>query len=377
MKKLLLLCSFLISLSAFAQPDSSHLRVSLLTCGTGPESWQTFGHTAIRIVDSSRGTDMAYNYGTFAFDDDFVVKFMRGKLLYYLSYYPYQNFLDEYVDEKRSVYEQELLLSGDKKLALQEFLHENAKEENRYYKYDFFFDNCATRIRDIFPQSLGESFKYGETPAATERITFRDIINQYYYAKHWERIGVNVLLGSRIDAVMTNKDMMFLPDFLSDGIGKANVNGKPIAGEKKQILDGSPHLPAGLNEPFIVMLGICILTLAGLMVRRLKPLGSVMTFLVLFFTGILGCLMLVMWFATDHQGCDNNLNILWALPSNLVIAFASKRRKGRYAIVGIVCILIALLLHILRVQALPLVELWPMLLALVFIFGTIYKRDKA
>jgi hypothetical protein len=377
MKKLLLLCSFLISLSAFARPDSSHLRVSLLTCGTGPESWQTFGHTAIRIIDSSRGTDMAYNYGTFAFDDDFVTKFMRGKLLYYLSYYPYEAFLDEYVDEKRSVYEQELLLPGDKKLALQEFLHDNAKEENRYYKYDFFFDNCATRIRDIFPKSLGASFQYGETPAATERISFRDIINQYYYAKHWERIGVNVLLGSRIDAVMTNKDMMFLPDFLSDGIGKANVNGKPIAGEKKQILDGSPHLPAGLNGPFVVMLGICILTLAGLMVRQLKPLGSIMTFLVLFISGILGCLMLVMWFATDHQGCDNNLNILWALPTNLLIAFTGKKGKGRYAVVGIACILIALLLHVLRVQALPLVELWPMLLALVFIFGTIYKRDKA
>ena len=79
---------FFSAIVAMGQSDTSHLRISLLTCGTGPEVWETFGHTAIRVTDSMRGTDDVYNYGTFSFGDDFTMQFMRGKLLYYLSYYP-------------------------------------------------------------------------------------------------------------------------------------------------------------------------------------------------------------------------------------------------------------------------------------------------
>lgn len=376
LKQLLLLFAVLFCLQTNAQtPDSSHLRVSLLTCGTGPETWETFGHTAIRIVDSNRGTDMVYNYGTFAFSDDFALQFMRGKLLYYLSYYPYPEFVEEYRSVNRSVEEQELLLSGDKKIELQAFLQENAKEENRYYKYDFFFDNCATRIRDVFPKSLGEGFVFGKTPAATHRITFRDIINQYYAPKDWEKLGVNVLLGSRIDKVMTNEDMMFLPDYLRDGIAGATLNGKPIAGEVRPILGGSTPIPLGVNQPFILMSVICLLTILGLCIKPLKPLGSFMSFLLLLITGLLGCLMLVMWFGTDHQGCQNNFNLLWALPTNIFIAFASKNNKGRYAIIGICGILLAVLVHLLKIQGMLLLELSPLWLALIFVYGTIYKRD--
>ncbi len=376
LKQLLLLTAVLFCLQGNAQTaDSSHLRVSLLTCGTGPETWETFGHTAIRIVDSARGTDMAYNYGTFAFSDDFALQFMRGKLLYYLSYYPYSEFVDEYRSVNRSVEEQELLLSGDKKIELQAFLQENAKEENRSYKYDFFFDNCATRIRDVFPKSLGNGFVFGKTPAATNRITFRDIINQYYAPKDWEKLGVNVLLGSRIDKVMSNEDMMFLPDYLRDGVAGATLNGKPIAGKVIPILGGSPPIPLGVNEPFVLMSIICLLTIVGLSVKPLKTLGKVMTFLLLFVTGLLGCLMLVMWFGTDHQGCQNNFNVLWALPTNLFIAFASRSNKSRYAIVGIAGILLTIVVHLLKIQGMLLLELSPLWLALIFVYGTIYKRD--
>ncbi|RYE24526.1 MAG: DUF4105 domain-containing protein [Sphingobacteriales bacterium] len=378
LKQLLLLVAVFSCLQTNAQtPDSSHLRVSLLTCGTGPETWETFGHTAIRIVDSARGTDMAYNYGTFSFGDDFALQFMRGKLLYYLSYYPYQNFIQEYREVGRSVEEQELLLSGDKKKELQDFLHMNAEEENRYYKYDFFFDNCATRIRDVFPKSLGKGFVFGKTPAATNRITFREIINQYYAPKHWERLGVNVLLGSRIDKVMTNEDMMFLPDYLRDGIAKATLNGKSIAGAVTPILPNKVDMSIGLNEPFVLMCIICLLTIVGLTVKPLKALGKFMTFLLLFVTGLLGVLIIVMWLGTDHQGCQNNFNILWLLPTNLMMAFARKRNKGRYAIIGIVLIIVSLLLHLLKVQGMLLLEYSPLWLALMLVFGTIYRRDRA
>src|ERR1700754_3646150 len=89
---------------ANAQTDSTHLRISLLTCGVGDEIWETFGHTAVRVTDSVNGTDVVYNYGTFnGYEKDFELKFMRGKLLYYVSCYPFIDFMSEYQMAGRKV----------------------------------------------------------------------------------------------------------------------------------------------------------------------------------------------------------------------------------------------------------------------------------
>jgi len=353
-----------------------HLRISLVTCGTGDLIWQTFGHTALRVIDSAKGTDMVFNYGTFSFGDDFALQFMRGKLLYSLSFYPYDAFLEEYIEDKRSVEEQVLLMDEPTKERVYALLKENALPENRDYKYDFFFDNCATRIRDIIPKAIGSDFAYGKTVADSSRLTFRNIINRYYHKDHWLRTGINILLGSRIDAVMDNKDIMFLPDYLRDGVAGATINGKPFATPVELVLEGAPKQPAGVNWPLVVNLFVALITILGLTLPGLKPLGQVMQFLLLLVTGLLGVLILVMWFATDHQGCQNNFNILWALPTNVFIAFARKRNKGKYALAGIGLILLALILHVLRVQELPLMEISPLLLALLFVYGTIYRKDR-
>lgn len=370
---LLIFACVLVLQAANAQTDSSHLRVSLLTCGTGDEIWETFGHTAIRVIDSVEGKDIVYNYGTFNFDKDFELKFMRGKLLYYVSYYAYESFLAEYADAKRSVEEQNLLLDGEKKQEIYKFLKRNALEENRYYKYDFFFDNCATRLRDVFPRSLGSGFKFGKTAAADHKITYRNIMNQYFYRVHWERFGVNLLLGSKIDRQMTNEEIMFLPDFLRDGIAGATVNGQPVADKTVPVLPGLEKKTAGLNEPLILNIILCILTIVGLSVPSLKKVGNIMQFIMLLVSGLFGCLMLFMWWGTDHQGCQNNYNLLWALPTNLIMAF--RPNKSRYAIIAIVLLLVALVLHVLHIQELPILELSPLLISLLFIYGSIYKKN--
>src|SRR5262249_19855187 len=140
-------------ISSFGQTDSSHLRISLLTCGPGDgEVYEVFGHTAVRVIDSTTHTDMVYNYGIFEYGPDFELQFMRGKLLYSVAAYPFPAFMQEYVEAKRSVEEQVLLADWKQKERFYYFLQWNAEPENKYYKYDFFFDNCATRIRDIFPR---------------------------------------------------------------------------------------------------------------------------------------------------------------------------------------------------------------------------------
>ncbi len=374
-RNILLCLLLLLPAGLFAQEDSSRLRISLLTCGPGDEIWAQFGHTAIRVTDSAMGTDLVYNYGTFSFGPGFEIQFMRGKLLYYVSYYPYEHFLAEYADPQRRVEEQVLHIKGDEKKAIQDYLVDNAKEENRYYKYDFFFDNCATRIRDAFPMAVDKDFAYGSTLPADSKLTFRQIMNEYFYRVHFERLGCNLLLGSPIDKVMTESEVMFLPDFLRDGMAGARVGGKKIAPETTVLFEGPGKVPAGPNWPLIVLSIAAALTIMGIAVPRFKLLGDFMGFLFLFITGLLGCLMLVMWLWTDHQGCQQNYNILWALPTNVIFAFLPrKRNKNKYAIIAVVLIFVSLLLHITGIQQLALLELSPLLLALLFIFGSIIKR---
>lgn len=389
MRKLLAtICAICLSCIAYAQEDTatmkqrhagSGLRISLLTCGPGTEIWETFGHTAIRIVDSNAEipfNDLVYNYGMFSFGPGFELKFMRGKLNYYVATDYYGTFLEEYYEYGRSVHEQELNLTDEKKFEINAFLENNALPENRYYKYDFFFDNCATRIRDVFPKSLGKGFQFGNALAGEPVLTFRDIMNRYFYRRHWDRIGVNILLGSRIDRVMTNEDIMFLPDYLQKGVAGAKLDGEPMSEHGAIVLDGSPHLPAGLNLPLVLTSTLFLLTITGHTVTRLKFLGRIMNTLLLLVTGLLGCLILVMWFATDHQGCGNNYNILWAMPINLLLTFWKPKGRGKYAVIAIGLIVVSLLLHLLHVQAL-IPEFLPLFAALITVYITMFRSSKA
>lgn len=368
------------SSSLMAPLPSSGLRISLLTCGTGDELYASFGHTGIRIIDSNRGVDEVYNYGTFnGYEENFELKFMRGKLLYYLSVNTYDQFIRTYVEERRWVEEQEMLMTPEQKKYMQALLEENLLPQNRGYKYDFLFDNCATRVRDLFPKTFGPGFRFGQTLDPEAWISFRQIINKYLAGKHWERFGINLLLGSPVDRRMKNEAVMFLPDYLRDGVGGAQANGNPVAAPVKQLLPGPAKSldfssASFLNPPFLLALVLAILTIAGLLSPKLSWLGRSMSTLLLVATGLLGCLMLVMWLGTDHQACQGNWNVLWALPTNLIFVFVHPNRKKRYALLAIGLILVSLLLHVLRVQQLPLFELSPLLLALLFIYGTIYKR---
>ena len=142
------------------------------------------------------------------------------------------------------------------------------------------------------------------------------------------------------------------------------------------ILPGSNEaVSAGTNWAAVMSIILAILTIAGLTVSRLRILGKIMTVSFLFVTGLLGCLILVMWFGTDHQGCRDNFNILWCLPTNIIIAFFNPKGKGKYALVAMVLIFVSLLLHFFKIQGLLLAEFVPLLFALLFIYGTIYRKS--
>ena len=154
MRRLLFIFSlFTFHFSSFAQ-DSCGIRISLLTCTPGTELYSTFGHSALRVFDSSNNTDLVYNYGTFEFyDPDFYNKFVKGKLLYFVSIDSLPSFMEEYDYYKRGITEQAINISCEEKQRMVAALFENAKEENKYYRYDFNYDNCTTRLRDMLEKA--------------------------------------------------------------------------------------------------------------------------------------------------------------------------------------------------------------------------------
>ena len=304
--------------------DSSHLRISLLTCTPGEELYSTFGHTAIRITDSNSLTDYVYNFGTFNFDDpNFYLKFIRGKLLYYLSAEPFSDFAEAYRYEGRGITEQLLNLDAAEKDSTRKRLNETLREENRHYRYDFFFDNCTTRPRDII---IRHQHPLPPLPAVLPvGTTFRNAIHGYLdkYGHPWSKLGIDLLLGAPTDAVMTGAQAQFLPEILMQALDSSKPAGSRIS--KRQVLfseqlSESPTSwfgPLPLFSIFTFMM-LCLGYYGGASVQTwLRRFDGLLFFL----AGITGIILLFMWTGTDHAMCRNNYNLLWALPTHALAAF--------------------------------------------------------
>ncbi len=322
-----------LPLGSFAQTDSSRLRISLLTCSPGAELYSTFGHSALRIVDSSTGTDIVYNFGVFDFyDPDFYLKFVKGKLLYYLDQQVFSDFIYGYALEGRQISEQVLAIPADRKKRLQWYLFNKIRPENRSYKYDFLYDNCTTRLQDLILKAIPEAGKIVCVPRPGEQ-TFRKHLHSYLdgNGKDWAKLGIDILLGRRLDRIMTDQEAMFLPDYLEKGIDGTTMNGRPLVSEKIQILPRRlAAVPTSIPPMSLVVLGFIALMMIFASIKQqpvfvsLTHWGDVVLFLL---TGLLGFLLIFMWTGTDHQICKENMNLLWALPTHLPAAFLTRSRN--------------------------------------------------
>ncbi|MBS1742170.1 MAG: DUF4105 domain-containing protein [Bacteroidetes bacterium] len=345
---------FIIPATEATAQDSSHMRVSLLTCTPGEELYSTFGHSAIRIVDSSSVTDYVYNYGTFNFDDkNFYLKFMRGKLLYYISVEPfndgngYYGFKSSYQLDHRGITEQVLNLSAAEKINIQHLLNENLKEENRYYKYDFFLDNCTTRLRDIILQSKQPTPVLPAVMPVTT--TFRNAIHVYLdkNKQYWSKLGIDILLGAPTDAVMTAAQQQFLPDNLMTALDSSrNVRVVQSSASLYPLPSVSDEFSWFTPVVFFSIL-LLVFVLTDLSSNKwIRQTGNGLDGFLFFMVGLLGVLLLFMMTATDHSMTRNNYNILWAWPTHLIISFfMNSRRKfvKMYFLVTSVCLVILLL----------------------------------
>ncbi|HUR12679.1 MAG TPA: DUF4105 domain-containing protein [Flavitalea sp.] len=345
----MLIAFFLISICGSAQRDTCTLRISLLTCSPGEELYSIFGHSALRVKDTSTNTDIIFNYGTFDFSDpDFYPKFLQGRLQYFLSVEGFSDFTYGYELEKRGIVEQVLHLSCINNRRLFDALIRNTEDANKFYAYDFFFDNCSTRLRDMVAKNSGDSVQFwniysGELPSYRQEIhKYLDRSGQY-----WSKLGMDLLLGARVDKKVTNHSSMFLPDNLYKGFDSATVQGHPLIGSRAVVL---PEQTVR-QQPFLItpLLVFSTFLIAGIILgftRRKKSQKPVVIFdFVLFFlTGCAGWVMLLMWVATEHKACGNNMNLFWAWPTHLIMCFFINRSSqiGKYyfGLAGITAIIV-------------------------------------
>jgi len=317
-----------LSWATFSQniPYSDNTIISVLTCGPGDELYSKFGHSAFRIQDFNKHYDVVYNYGVFDFTKpNFYTNFAKGKLFYKLDKTPYNYFLRQYQYENREVKKQVLNLSFEQRKKLILFLENNAKPENATYQYDFFYNNCATKIRAVLDEVFPNQIVIKDNHITTS-YTMRDLINNNVPNNTWSNVGINIALGSIIDVKATTDEYQFLPKYIFEGFNNATINSIPLIKEASTILaiDNSRANKQG----FSILSPYCILSIISLLIiwityydYKKKKRNKILDFIILLTTGVTGVFSLLLWFATDHTTTINNLNILWAFAPNLVIAF--------------------------------------------------------
>jgi len=329
MQKLLVFIILLFPVLGKAQQLklSDKAEVSILTVGPGAALDALFGHNAIRINDPVWGIDATYGYGSFDFSTpNFYLKFTRGKLMYEAAKIDFNRFVQGYQYENRWIYEQVLDLDALNKQEIYDFVEWNILPENKKYKYDFFFDNCATKMRDIVHDVVGADLIFSGD-YLTEKRSFRDLLREMNGAMPWISLGMDIALGAPIDPKATPEEHMFLPNYVLSGFENATVmkNGidRPAIKSERMIFQPvEKETKKGLLRP-IVVFSVLMLMVLGLTFRdyKNKSRSKYLDFIIFLITGIVGVLVILLWTATEHDGMRNNLNVLWAFAPNLVVAF--------------------------------------------------------
>jgi hypothetical protein len=317
-----LMFAFLIFLSCSAKSQTNDTTMYLITCGPGTEIYSIYGHSAV-LVDIA-GRDTVYNWGIFDFDTpNFAWKFAKGKLDYMLGGERLKNFLGGYFYETRYVLSQKINLEPREKRIILELVNENLKPENVRYRYDFFYDDCSSRIRDLLEKAIGSSMIY--PPETGEQPTFRQLIGEYQQYYPWQQFGIDLLIGSNAEKKADIRDKMFLPDYLMSGLSAAEVerNGSNVALLEKaeKLLDFEP--PArGRNfytSPFFILSMILVLIAFLSLQFKSKIQNNIMDFILFFVFALLAVMMIFFNFFTDHQQLRANYNILWLNPFVIVL----------------------------------------------------------
>ena len=314
--------SFLSNNTSQAQAtDTTRLQISILTCDAGEDIYTAWGHTAIRVIDSTQGGDYVFNYGTFDFETPyFISKFVKGSLEYFMSANYYSDFYAQYQYEKRNIKEQVLNLSATEKLRWYQALKKNMIGRNRYYLYNFITDNCTTRVKD----GLFNNTHY--LPNQSHEASFRDkvVLAPYQKGIPWIGLGIDLLLGAFSDQKPTDHQAAFLPDLLFDqlaGIKKLVKNTSVTSFNNEAI--GTSTNTKDYTPLFTLIAFLLIYTIATFLKNKIiLKIADLVDIILLLAFSIGGSLIFYMSFVSNHTACYNNFNIMWMHPLYLISLFA-------------------------------------------------------
>ena len=377
MKRLLvILFTFLSVFSMKAQSDS--LRVSLLTCGPGQEVYNLFGHSAIRVKNEATGVDYVFNYGIFSFNTpNFVLRFCLGQTDYQLGVQYYDDFVWNYQMQGRFVHEQVLNLTEQEKLQLVAALEENYLPENRIYRYNYFYDNCATRPRDIVERAINGEVRYTEDMDTPQKaLTYRGLVHEYTAKQPWSRFGIDLLLGSEADKPISRRASMFVPFYLEEYFHtaqKADLQGRNsgLIAEELEITaqdesDWASPTPLTPMRVFLLLF-ILVAALTAWGIKQGRSLWG-LDLLVFAIAGIAGCIIAFMVLFSEHPAVSPNYLLLLLHPLHLIFLYhivkrVKKLQRSVYLGANMVVILLFLAFWALIPQKFP-IEIVPLALIL-------------
>lgn len=330
-------CAFLLYAQA---PDS--IRASLITCSPGKQIYQLYGHTALRMENFTQGQDLVFNYGVFSFEQPhFVWRFVRGECDYMVMPIPWEYFPLEYMERGSAIHAQELDLTPAEANKLWALLIDNCRPEHREYRYNFLFNNCTSRVRDMLEQAVDGKIAY---PQLEEKKTYRQIIHEYATPGSLEAEAQDLLLGAKIDTILSDRATMFAPEYLkwfvasarvyaTDGSLRPLMKGEATLLQARHIATPQPRWQQILHKPVWPAWGfaaICLLLL--LLERRIGHMMWLLDIPLLLLQGLAGCLILFLGLCSLHPGVDANWQLwpfsplaLLALPRVVVAAARGKR----------------------------------------------------
>ena len=365
---------------------SVYSEVSLITAGPGAELFEAFGHSAIRIKDPVLQIDLIYNYGMFDFKaSNFYSNFTKGKLLYSLGRYNFEYFLESYNRDKRWVKQQVLNLTQQEKQLFFRYLENNALPENDTYSYDPYFNNCATKLRDITVSILGDKVIFIDENIKKNQ-SFRQLMNKEINWNTWGNFGINLALGSKLDQKATSEQYMYLPKYVYAIFKESQlfIRNQPenLILREDVLLDFEEQKQEiAIFNPFLIF---SILSFIGIFITfsdyKKEKRSKWLDFTILFTTGIAGILIVFLWFFTDHSTAPNNFNFLWAFAPNLIIAFLILKKNQQkwmkfYFIFSLVLLINIPILWISEVQLFP-VAVIPVLILLFIRYLFLSKKMK-
>ncbi len=342
-------------------------RVSLLSCSPGEEVYQLYGHTALRVQDPGHDLDVVFNYGIFSFKTDhFVWRFALGKTDYEVRALPFEYFLEDYRERGSAVVEQEINITQDEAALLFHRLVENVQPENCVYRYNYFTDNCTTKVRDMILGVVQDSVAIPEVETPQ---TYRTIIHQYTEGHPWAALGNDIVLGHDCDTILSTEATLFVPFALSDKLAQmkrvaADGTETPLVCEAQTILEARPT-EASMSIADVVTPGALGWTVALVCIaaaawerrnqRPLWPLDAVLFPLI----GLAGIIVTFMFLFSEHPTISSNwqvwvLNPLPLLAIPWIVYKAVKGQRCAYHLFNVVLmgsfLLVALLNQVINIQ---------------------------